>query len=322
MFKSRLNMHSSSNLDISVITNNTNPNLDLTGLSHINSPKNKYLGSTIRLKNFIDLKFGNICQDTKIIAKNLTKDLIDFHEYNRKQIEKNKPLVDIILNNIIQIIKSCSYDFDVMVFGSYQTNLCLAWSDIDLVVNSKLSVVNSLNILGNLKQKFDQNTKIIKNIVFVESTTIPLLKLVTQDHLLNYHIDISVQDGKHFGIECVKLVKLFLETYDVLEPIIIGLKNILKCAGLNDPYKGGLSSYGLILLVVYHLQILEEEYKINTNDKNNLGRIFIEFLFYYGAKFDHNRTIVEVFIPGKDKVKFYQVRIKFFLLLLLFIFKI
>jgi non-canonical poly(A) RNA polymerase PAPD5/7 len=49
-------------------------------------------------------------------------------------------------------------------------------------------------------------------------------------------IDISMQDQKHYGIRCVELVKSFLKEYEVLEPLILALKNILKYANLNDPY--------------------------------------------------------------------------------------
>jgi non-canonical poly(A) RNA polymerase PAPD5/7 len=50
------------------------------------------------------------------------------------------------------------------------------------------------------------------------------------------HIDISLQDGKHYGLKCVELVKSFMKDYEALEPLIFALKNILKNANLNDPY--------------------------------------------------------------------------------------
>lgn len=56
------------------------------------------------------------------------------------------------------------------------------------------------------------------------------------DQFNNMQIDISMQDQKHFGIRCVELVKSFLKEYEVLEPLILALKNILKYANLNDPY--------------------------------------------------------------------------------------
>ena len=50
------------------------------------------------------------------------------------------------------------------------------------------------------------------------------------------HIDISLQDSKHYGLKCVDLVKSFMKEYESLEPLIFALKNILKNANLNDPY--------------------------------------------------------------------------------------
>ncbi len=80
-------------------------------------------------------------------------------------------------------------------------------------------------------------------------------------------IDISIQDQRHYGLRCVELVKTFLKDYDVLEPIVLALKNILKLAGLNDPYTGGLSSYGLILMVVSFLQVLNIFYIVSNRSK-------------------------------------------------------
>lgn len=65
-----------------------------------------------------------------------------------------------------------------------------------------------------------------------------------------------MQDNKHFGLKCVELVCSFIKEYEALEPLIFSLKNILKNANLNDPYTGGLSSYGLILMVVSFLQVV------------------------------------------------------------------
>ena len=116
-----------------------------------------------------------------------------------------------------------------------------------------------------------------------------------------YHkiqIDLSIQDSKHYGIKCVELVKSFLKEYEVLEPLVFALKNILKNASLNDPYTGGLSSYGLILLIVSFLQ-REIEYNY-PNKINDLGVLFLKFLFYYGCDFDQTNTVVYAYIPGEQ----------------------
>jgi len=49
-------------------------------------------------------------------------------------------------------------------------------------------------------------------------------------------IDISIQDQKHYGLKCVELIRSFLKEYEVMQPLVFALKNVLKYAQLNDPY--------------------------------------------------------------------------------------
>ncbi len=135
------------------------------------------------------------------------------------------------------------------------------------------------------------------------------------------HIDISLQDSKHYGLKCVDLVKSFMKEYESLEPLIFALKNILKNANLNDPYtvtifnvQGGLSSYGLILMVVSFLQSQQENKKSIKIADGNLGRMFIEFLWYYGLMFDHTKYVIYAYptndgIADKDSINFLYVNL-------------
>jgi non-canonical poly(A) RNA polymerase PAPD5/7 len=98
----------------------------------------------------------------------------------------------------------------------------------------------------------------------------------------------------------VDLVKTYLKEYEALEPLIYSLKNILKNSNLNDPYTGGLSSYGLILMIVSFLQSqLESKKPIKITD-NNLGRLFLEFLWYYGIVFDHSKYVIYTYAPNDN----------------------
>ena len=89
----------------------------------------------------------------------------------------------------------------------------------------------------------------------IDNTTVPILKITGTEQYKNMQIDISIQDYRHYGLKCVEQIKIYLKEYEVLEPMIFALKNMLKYAQLNDPYTGGLSSYGLILMVVSFLQV-------------------------------------------------------------------
>ena len=65
-----------------------------------------------------------------------------------------------------------------------------------------------------------------------------------------FSIDITHMTEFHNGLKCVELVKDYLVDCWFIEPLILVLKQMLKVNQLNDPYKGGLSSYGLLLMIV------------------------------------------------------------------------
>ena len=68
-----------------------------------------------------------------------------------------------------------------------------------------------------------------------------------------FNLDITHMNDGHNGLQCVNLVNNYLVEYWFIEPLILVLKQMLKVNGLNDPWKGGLSSYGLLLMIVAFL---------------------------------------------------------------------
>lgn len=259
-------------------------------------------------EEFLFKKFFSNKFEEKYLIRNLQKDILDFQELNTIMIKNNKAAVETLIGHIEEILNEHFKDIQVKLFGSYATDLCLPWSDIDLILTSRneFEDVNTLRRLSNIIMK--QPWK--KSCLLIENTAIPIIKVITTDEFKGIHVDISLQDGKHFGIKCVNLVKKFLKEYETLEPLTICLKHLIYCSGLNDPYKGGLSSYGLILLIVSFLQN-QVEAKRSIKAKNfNLGRLFLEFLYYYGYYFDPTKYIIYTQIPddkGKDADGKFQV---------------
>lgn len=255
---------------------------------------------------YLQFKFGSSKIDDLGIMQSLHVDLLDFLDYNREQIKNNRIVIEKVVEKIRSLVSSFFIDLEVNIFGSYSTNLCLAWSDIDLVITSVNDTLPDITMLRKLCGLIQMQTW-KKSCLLIEHTSVPLIKIVANENYLNYQVDISIQDSKHLGLKCVELVKIFLKEYEVLEPMIISLKNLLKCAGLNDPYKGGLSSYGLILLIVSFIQTQQDQGKPITKDGYNLGRLFMEFLYYYGVHFDPTKYIVYSYIPNEIKDQDYQV---------------
>ena len=150
---------------------------------------------------------------------------------------------------------------------------------------NNLGLQNDLLLIFYYKLK---EQKWIKQMVITENLSIKILRIITCEAYSELSIDISVDSSKHNGLKCVNLIKSYLKEYSVLKPITIALKAILQSANLHNPNKGGLSSYGLILMVVSYIQSQKENFSLK-NEQDLCGKIFYGFLKHYGIFFDFIR---------------------------------
>ena len=291
------------NKNNNIINNKTN-SIDMQSLSTSdNNSSTNNINKTITIQ-YLNKKFINyhldFNQEKNIYVINcLAKDLLEFELYVTEHIKKSAHIHDELIKNVQNAVNECSQDYEVHLYGSHATNLCLPWSDLDVVLISKNNNKNnqqiSLEAKHLLLSKLYENLKQqpwVKDINYISGANIPIIKLFSIAKYNNIPIDISIQDEKHFGLRCVDLVKQFMNKYESLKPLVLALKNILKRAKLNDPYKGGISSYGLILMIVYFLE--QQAYAgidISSND-NNLGQLFYDFIFYYAIKYEFNKSVI------------------------------
>ena len=92
------------------------------------------------------------------------------------------------------------------------------------------------------------------------------------------NVDITLWSETHNGPPCVSLVKSYLQESQLIEPLILVLKQMLKVWGFNDAYTGGLSSYALFLMIVSFLQ---EKRKPFLKSEVNMGETLLEFIRFY-----------------------------------------
>jgi non-canonical poly(A) RNA polymerase PAPD5/7 len=261
-------------------------------------------------ENYIEKKFNSLINEQlinqDIIKSNLNKDILDYQQFVIKKrdnyIEMNEKILDKIQNNINKI----NTNFKAKLYGSRATNLFLMWSDIDVVIcnekrnkkikeeiNKEEEIETEDNIedikydfLEKLNELLNNDITFVENIKYLNKAKIPIIKIKTTKEYNNIMIDITLQSKDHFGLNCVNLVKKLLKEYDILETLLFPLKTMLKLSELNDPYNGGLSSYALILMIVYFLEY-QKKMKKEIN-KDNVGSLFYEFLFFYGGRMDTN----------------------------------
>jgi non-canonical poly(A) RNA polymerase PAPD5/7 len=228
-------------------------------------------------------------------------------------MEEMQQVKSLLIQKLTQMVEKLIPNYFVEVYGSHATGLCLHWSDIDLVVGSvserdqaqslkmqELRIRDSLKkISDGLKSEIASGWVILVNYIDMASVPVIKVKCSLKELMLqagmqfpknpkyaaiyqqNFSIDITHMTEFHNGVKCVNLVKDYLLECWFIEPIILVLKQMLKVNGMNDPYKGGLSSYGLLLMIVAFIQFRQ----LNNHkfpQKINLGNILLDFLHYYG----------------------------------------
>ena len=300
-----------------------------------------------------ELKFRYNEIDELQMYKILNKDLLDYELYITERIRRQNEAIQFEnkINEIKNIIRSLSQEYDVQTYGSYAMGLNMEWSDIDLVLvkvndnqenennndenillmqpnnndaqNDNISVantdstresvnpllinqnnniqfpnqINNSNILDLLIQRLRTNPQEwIKGMNLRENLEIKILRIECSVNIpgenqpRRFDIDITIENEKHYGLKCVNLIKSYLKEYPMLKPITIALRAILHSANLHLPDKGGLSAYGLILMVVSCIQSQKES--LNLNEPDICGKIFYGFLKHYGVIFDFNKYLI------------------------------
>lgn len=102
----------------------------------------------------------------------------------------------------------------------------------------------------------------------------------------SFQVDVSVKTSNHYGQQCVELVRNIIAFYAPAKYLILVLKQIVYKAQMNNPYQGGLSSYGLTLLVLAFFQFQKFHKKYNNSEKN-VGKLLFDFLSFYGTQFNY-----------------------------------
>ena len=263
--------------------------------------------TNLEITNYLNKKFINYNYDLDSIQDKdkdnyiincLSKDIIDFQKYVTYNISALSNVFKELLFNVEKSVNDTIPDYQVHLYGSHATNLCLPWSDLDIVLIPKNNINinrgdNNHALLSKLYENL-RNQKWVKDINYISNASIPIIKIYSIDVYNNIPIDISIQEENHFGLKCVELVKQFMNQFESLKLLVLPLKNILKRANLNDPYKGGISSYGLILMIVYFLK--QQSFAgidISLGENNsNLGRLFYDFLNFYSFEFDFGKNII------------------------------
>jgi hypothetical protein len=127
-------------------------------------------------------------------------------------------------------------------------------------------------------------------------------------------VDLSFQSRifSHSGLATLEFVEKMLKKFPMMRTLVLVLKNYLHVRKLNNPYTGGLSSYSLIILVIYFLQQCQKSKNtkftvVNEESEDHpaynapvplYAELFFSFLDFYGRQFDFSNQAISVINDG------------------------
>eukprot|EP00842_Homolaphlyctis_polyrhiza_P004352 jgi/Hompol1/4918/HPOL_001863-RA len=175
-------------------------------------------------------------------------------------------------------------DAVVSVFGSFETQLYLPSSDVDIIILGEDCTVP--HCLHKLSKRIKE-LNLWSRIEVIDKAKVPIIKGV--DALSKYSIDISFNASN--GIQSAQIVKKFLADPfygEGIRPLMLILKQFLAQRNLNETFTGGLGSYGLLILIASFLMMHPMLQAGSIRPRDNLGILLIEFFELYGNRFNFN----------------------------------
>jgi hypothetical protein len=201
----------------------------------------------------------------------------------------------------------------IEVVGSVATQLCVPGSGVDVAVcldcdSASPSVTScSPHKPAPMKKKAGDTVaelaKRLGNVPWVDSVEldqspgarVPVVNIVCANSAMRISVlfDVSGPGQKGRVLETTKLMAELVEEFPLLRPLTLVLKQLLVERGLNDPYSGGLSSFGLVLLIAFILQRRRSR-NGSSEVSEELGHALEEFLRFFGDEFDPSSQGVSV----------------------------
>ncbi|KAF9374391.1 hypothetical protein CPC16_001331 [Podila verticillata] len=210
----------------------------------------------------------------------MTQELKDFVQYISPTREEHQ-VRRYVFRVVQELVRGIWPDAEVRVFGSFDTQLYLPTSDLDLVVLADENL--GQNALNKLAAKL-RTENIGSKIEVIRGAKVPLVKF--KERITGFACDVSF-DIKS-GISSSSVVKSYMQEWKVLRPMVLMIKYFLMLKGHNEVYNGGLGSYTTMLMILSFLQMHPQIQKGAIDPEDNLGVLIIEFFELYGKCYNYS----------------------------------
>ncbi|KAH8315198.1 hypothetical protein KR074_005510, partial [Drosophila pseudoananassae] len=170
----------------------------------------------------------------------------------------------------------------VDVFGSFRTGLNLPVSDIDMVVYHANHWHKAP--LHELKRELiAREVAEPDSIIVLDKASMPVVKFTETISQIKFDVNFNAAAS---GVQAAELIREFIREFPDLPKLVMVLKQFLTIHGMNVVYStGGVSSYALTLMCISFLK-KQARSKNNYSSRKKLGLLLLQFLDYYGRKFD------------------------------------
>jgi len=181
------------------------------------------------------------------------------------------------------------------LYGPPETQFALPHSDIDVAVGALLvsPLCTDKKLLDKLQDRLQLGEDCTDSKVVAQRGR-SVLRCVIRE----FEVDVTIDSkGPFSGFKSGEFQRLASERHPQLRPLTLVVKQLLHRHRLNDPYNGGLTGYGVVLLTLRFLLDREPE----LNGESNLGTLLHQMLSFYGEAFSAATMGIRV-KPGESYI--------------------
>ncbi|OTA94885.1 hypothetical protein M434DRAFT_45462, partial [Hypoxylon sp. CO27-5] len=250
---------------------------------------------------------GNPCpwavndhRDTPSMATRLHKEIIDFYLWVRPRKFEEQVRGEMI-KNLRTLIQKRWKDAELYPFGSFMSGLYLPTADMDIAICSERLIKNGSPKYDKKRHLWDLQTHLVYHrvpqndeIEVIAKAKVPLVKYT--DDKTSLKVDISFE--KMDGYRAIKTFLDWKEKYPAMPILVSIIKHFLLMRGLNEPVNGGIGGFSVICMVVSLLDLMPQVQSRSMIPEHHLGEILMEFLDFYGNRFQYKTVAIRMNPPG------------------------
>ena len=156
-----------------------------------------------------------------------------------------------LLNHLKQNLELFEWVKKVEVLGKAQIPLLVMEADPFVAFDSLINT--NCKVLSNISQQ------IIRNLCLKQDTGL----FASYDKNKTIKVDISVESSQATAHKTTQFIAMATKHYASIQRLVVMLKYFLHLKDLHAPFKGGLSSYPLTLLVMAWLENTQNSFSTN-----------------------------------------------------------